>query len=763
LQCYIKNVLLGRLYMNLGSVLNELEKFDSSFYYFSMAKEIFLKTDNQEDMANLFLCVGEYYELTGMIKEARENMFEGLEISKRINNKTAMLNAYHLLGRNHNKNKQFYEAIRYLDTALVFAYEAKNPRQKMLIAEELMIAYSALEQFSQAFYYAELFISMSDTLRDDDRNREMAKVEWDQQYEKEKELTAEKLKRSKLFMILLISVTGLIIVLVFIIFRSFRIKQKANRLLLEMDQLKSRLFSNISHELRTPLTLIMSPLEEILSDEPGIKPSRKTILMMQRNTKRLLNLVNQMLDLSKLDAGSLKQELVKEDIVKFIRVLIISFASLAEKRLISFPYNLPEGKLITWFDPDKFEKIITNLLSNAFKFTSEGGEVKCEVILPEQENEMMEVIVSDTGIGIPSNEIENVFDRFHQVESTNFNGSGGTGIGLALTKELVELLHGEIDVRSKLGKGTTFTVRVPVGKDHLSEEEFLLKKPDEIDTIDYSIDHDDIKDSGESTEDIFQSTGSEDESPLVLIVEDHTDIRTHLREKLEDSFRIMEANDGIVGLDKAIENIPDLILTDLMMPRMNGVEMCNKLKTDERTSHIPVIMLTAKAEEEDKLAGLETGADAYIIKPFSMKEVRLRVRKLIEQRNMLRDRFSREITLELKDITITSVEDKFLQNTMIIIEEHMDDDEFEVRKLQDEVGMSRMQLFRKLKAVTGQTPSEFIRTVRLKRAAKLFEQNFGNVAQVAFKVGFNNLSYFAKCFKELYKVAPSDYGKPPRK
>jgi len=199
-------------------------------------------------------------------------------------------------------------------------------------------------------------------------------------------------------------------------------------------------------------------------------------------------------------------------------------------------------------------------------------------------------------------------------------------IGLALTKELVELLHGEIDVRSKLGKGTTFTVRVPVGKDHLRKEEFLLKKPDEINAIDYSIDHDDIKDSGESTEDIFQSTGSEDESPLVLIVEDHTDIRTHLREKLEDSFRIMEANDGIVGLDKAIENIPDLILTDLMMPRMNGVEMCNKLKTDERTSHIPVIMLTAKAEEEDKLAGLETGADAYIIKPFSMKEVRLRVR-----------------------------------------------------------------------------------------------------------------------------------------
>jgi len=756
-------VKLGSLYMNLGTVLNELEKYDSSFYYFSMAKEIFLETDDQEDMANLFLCIGEYFELTGRMKEARENMFESLDISKRINNRGIMLNAYHLLGRNFNKNKQYYEAIRYLDTALVFAYEAKNPGKKILIAEELIIAYSALEKFSEAFYYAELFMSIRDTLRDDDLNREMAKVEWDQQYEKEKELTAEKLKRARLFMILFVSVTGLIVVLVFFIYRSFRIKQKANRLLLEMDQLKSHLFSNISHELRTPLTLIMSPLEEILSDESGITYSRKTIRMMQRNTKRLLNLVNQMLDLSKLDAGSLKLELVQEDIVKFLRVLIISFASLAEKKLISFPYKLPDGKFITWFDPDKFEKIITNILSNAFKFTSEGGEVKCEVILHEQENELMEMIVSDTGIGIPSNEINNVFDRFHQVKSSDYKESGGTGIGLALTKELVELLHGEIDVRSKLGKGTTFTVRVPVGKDHLREEEFLLKKPHEIDAIDYSTYIEDIKDSEEIGEDIYEGSKSEDESPLVLIVEDHADIRTHLREKLEDSFRIMEANDGIVGLDKAIENIPDLILTDLMMPRMDGVEMCNKIKTDERTSHIPVIMLTAKAEEEDKLAGLETGADAYIIKPFSMKEVKLRVRKLIEQRNKLRDRFSREITLEPKDIAVTSVDEKFLQNTITVIEEYLKDNKFDVRMLQDEVGMSRMQLFRKLKALTDQTPSEFIRTIRLRRAAKLFEQNYGNVAEVAFEVGFNNLSYFAKCFKELFKEAPFDYGKSSRK
>ncbi|GAH78843.1 unnamed protein product, partial [marine sediment metagenome] len=247
----------------------------------------------------------------------------------------------------------------------------------------------------------------------------------------------------------------------------------------------------------------------------------------------------------------------------------------------------------------------------------------------------------------------------------------------------------------------------------------------------------------------------EGEFPLVLTVEDHADIRIHIREHLEDSFRIMEAEDGVMGLDKAIENIPDLVITDLMMPNMDGVEMCKRLKTDERTSHIPVIMLTAKASVEDRVEGLETGADAYITKPFNIKELEVRVRKLIEQRKKLRERFSREITLEPKDIAITSADEKFLQRAMAIIEDHMADFEFEVRNFQDEIGMSRMQLFRKLKALTDQTPSEFIRTLRLKRAAKLIEQKFGNIAQITYEVGFNNLSYFAKCFKELYGVTPS--------
>ncbi len=245
--------------------------------------------------------------------------------------------------------------------------------------------------------------------------------------------------------------------------------------------------------------------------------------------------------------------------------------------------------------------------------------------------------------------------------------------------------------------------------------------------------------------------------PVVLTVEDHSDIRAHIKEHLEDCCRMIEASDGEMGLSKAIECIPDLVITDLMMPKMDGVELCKKLKTDERTSHIPVIMLTAKAGVEDRIEGLETGADAYVTKPFNIKELRVRVKNLIEQRKKLRERFSKDIKLEPKDIAITSADESFLIRTMEIIENHMEDSEFEVRDFQDEIGMSRMQLFRKIKALTDNTPSEFIRNLRLKRAAQLMEQNYGNIAQITYKVGFNNLSYFAKCFKELFEMSPSEY------
>ena len=541
--------------------------------------------------------------------------------------------------------------------------------------------------------------------------------------------------------------------------RTAELEQK-NLQIMEMDQLKTRFFNNVSHEFRTPLTLILAPIEDMLSREQMEEKERSKIERMHRNALRLLGLINQLMDLSKLDAGNMKLELTEDDVVNTIRLFITGFAGYAERKKIQYRYILPEKPYKTYFDRDKLDKITTNLLSNAFKYTPEEGEVICKAKILEQKGKpysfVLEFSVKDTGPGIPEEQIEKIFDRFYQVEGEWKKEGGGTGIGLSLTKELVSLQHGKITVKSEPDKGSCFTVAMPLGKDHLKENEYLIKTPEEVgESMKWSA----ILEEGEKRVKTEEEETGEGENPQILIVEDNPDVRMHILENLEEEFLIKEAANGEEGLEKAIESIPDLVITDLMMPIMDGIEMCKKLKTDERTSHIPVIMLTAKANVESKIEGLETGADDYITKPFNIKELIARVKNLIEQRKKLRERFSRDVKLEPKDIAITSADEKFLNRAIGIIDEHMGDFEFDARTFQEEIGMSRSQLFRKLRALTDQSATEFIRAIRLKRAAKLLEEKFGNVAEITYEVGFNNLSYFAKCFKELFGVSPSDYGK----
>jgi DNA-binding response OmpR family regulator/two-component sensor histidine kinase len=487
--------------------------------------------------------------------------------------------------------------------------------------------------------------------------------------------------------------------------------------------------------------------------------------MMQRNAKRMLDLVNQMLDLSKMDAGKLKIELIQSDLIQVLRTMILSFSSLAEQKHIKFKYEMPDQSLMIYYDPDKLEKIINNLLSNAFKFTPEHGTVSVHVTISYEsratirppfncEITVLDLIIEDTGKGIPEDQLDKIFDRFQQVEGTSEIDRIGTGIGLALVKELVELMHGKISAESALGKGTKFHVHLPLGKDHLRENEYILKKADEITDEKKKVTMQGQISEPDSEQQEY--AGGKEDKPIVLVVDDHPDIRSHIHQYLKE-FRVLEASDGVEGLEISIENIPDLIITDLMMPNMDGVEFCKKLKTDERTSHIPVIMLTAKASVENRIEGLETGADDYITKPFNMKELFTRINNLIDQRRKLRERFSREVTLQPKEIAVTSADERFLNRIIEIIENKMGDDNFDVAALQKEIGLSHMQMFRKLKALTDQAPGDFIRTIRLKRSASLLEQKFGNVAEVAYEVGFNNLSYFAKCFKGMFGQSPSEY------
>jgi len=535
-----------------------------------------------------------------------------------------------------------------------------------------------------------------------------------------------------------------------------------NQQITEHEQLKSRFFTNVSHEFRTPLSLIQSPVEELLDDPRRNEKERRKLNMVQRNVRRLLNLVNQLLDISKLDGSKMKLELAEANVMNHLRAIAGAFTSLAETKSIHYVCNFPKDEMKTWFDPDKLEKIAGNLLSNAFKFTPEGGEI---IFTTQYKNSddprierTLEFSVKDSGPGIPSGSLEKIFDRFYQVEESMKAEGGGTGIGLSLARDMARLLHGDISVKSEPGKGSTFAVSIPLGKDHLKGTEFiLLKEAPETVVL--------MPEFQDNEERVMpdQEEISRDEKPIILIVEDNRDIRMQLSDNFQPGYIILEAIDGVAGLKKATETIPDLVITDLMMPRMDGVALCEKLKNDERTCHIPVIMLTAKVTLEDKITGFLTGADDYVPKPFQMAELKARVANLIEQRRKLRERFSHEVTLQPSDISITPLDEKFLNRAIEVVEKHMDDEDFSLAGFREEINMARSTLFRKLHALTNQSPTEFIRNIRVKRAADLLKQNFGNVTQISFEVGFKNLSYFNKSFKMLYGVSPAEYAKQSKR
>ncbi|MFQ5797448.1 MAG: ATP-binding protein, partial [Bacteroidota bacterium] len=561
----------------------------------------------------------------------------------------------------------------------------------------------------------------------------------------------------------------------------------------EFDQMKSRFFANISHEFRTPLTLILGPLKKLTSgDSQG--DAKEQFRMMLRNGQRLLRLINQLLDFSKLEAGRMSLQARPENIVRLLKSIVSQFASLAERERITLRFVAPHQMITVYLDRDKLEKIMYNLLSNAVKFTPKGGKVSVSVDRSpltkvtkggkEGEVEFVEITVADTGIGIPPDCIDKIFDRFYQVDSTHRRepapldksspteralfdkayptGQEGTGIGLALTKELVELHSGEIHVCSQPGRGSTFIVRLPLGKEQLKKAEIAAETP-EAEVVKDSVDYDLIPIEEYETPDAEsyhtkeEETPSDDRAPIVLVVEDSHDMRGFIREILGKAYRVREAGDGVEGFERAVEIIPDLIISDVMMPRMDGFELCHKLKTDERTSHIPVILLTARASGESKVKGLETGADDYLTKPFDARELQIRVKNLIEERRKLRERFSREVTLQPRDIAVSSMDEQFLKRVMDVIEQRMSDPDFSTDTFTKKVGMSRMQLHRKLRALTDHSTGEFIRTMRLKRAAQLLKQHSGTVSEIAYEVGFNNLSYFARCFRDLFGQLPSDY------
>jgi signal transduction histidine kinase/ligand-binding sensor domain-containing protein/CheY-like chemotaxis protein len=518
----------------------------------------------------------------------------------------------------------------------------------------------------------------------------------------------------------------------------------------ETDKMKSRFFANISHEFRTPLTLILGPAEKLISKFRDEEIQKQTGVI-KRNANRLLNLINQLLDLSKLETGKFELKASEGNIVTLIKGLTMSFESIAERKNISLSIKSESDEIKVFFNKEMMIKVMTNLLSNAFKFTSEGGQIT--VFINVIDNNSVEIKVKDTGIGIPEEELPKLFDRFYQVDSSQTREYEGTGLGLALTKELVELHRGKIKVKSTLGKGSVFIIELPLGRNHLKDEEVV--EIDEAEKPGILIENDEYVPS--ATEAIEREEIFEKEKNVILIVEDNREVRGFIRDSLEDVFEIQEASNGEEGFRMAEKSIPDLIISDIMMPKMDGNELTKKIKNDEKTSHIPVILLTAKSEQESKLEGLKTGADDYLIKPFDSKELRIRIRNLIDIRRKLQEKYSKgDYSWKQDKEKLSSLDEQFMSKVMEVIENHISEEDFSIENFDKEMGMGRVQNYRKLKALTGCSPSRYIRRVRLIKAREMLKDKQGNVSEIAYSVGFSSPAYFTKCFKEEFGYSPSE-------
>ncbi len=532
--------------------------------------------------------------------------------------------------------------------------------------------------------------------------------------------------------------------------RTEKIQQQADKLR-EVDAIKSRFFTNLTHEFRTPLTLMLGPAEQVLA-ETGEPKTRQQVGLLHRNAQRLLRLINQLLDLSKLEAGKTQLILSSQDMISLVKGTLLSFESLAEQKQISLRVTADRDRLMMDIDRDKLEKILYNLFSNALKFTRSGGEVL--VSLTQEavgEEPWVQLMVRDTGVGIPAAKLPYVFDQFYQVDASNTREQEGFGIGLALTKELVELHDGRIHIDSQEGVWTTITVRLPVRQEHHVEHELVNDKVGSRLPTSYRGVSDQVQDP------LLQSPEGADAAELLLI-EDNDEVRQFIRSSLGHQYRIIEAMNGEEGVRLAQEHVPDLVITDLMMPKLDGHQVCAVLKRDERTSHIPIVMLTAKADLDSRIQGLQTGADSYLAKPFHQRELLAQIANLIASRQQLRERFSRDNLWHTED-ALPSMEQAFLDRVRTAIDAHLDDEGFNVDQLSDDMGVSRTQLHRKLKALVNQSPGDLIRVVRLQRALDLLTRNVATVSEVAYMVGFGNPANFSTSFSRHFGYAPSEVKK----
>ncbi len=777
---------------NIGRIYDDIGNFEKSIEEFSRAKDIFSSVNHQYGVAVSMSGIGRAQSAIGLYAEAEYNYLDAYDYFSSNQNRPSTIyvanelaRLYFLTDRNEQafpylqkaialcreigerdylaqslsymaqyylNSKKADKAIEYAGKSEQLALELQDIDRLSGALEIMYRAYKEKGDFENAYHRLIHHKKLADSLREIKAARTVEELEARYNATKkeqeivllqaQKELSERRAKNQRNNYITGISILGLLLIALFILYKN---KQKTHNRLRQLEAMKSRFFANITHEFRTPLTLISGPILRQLSKENLTSAEKNDLGLVKRNSDRLLELINQLLELSKIEGGSRALAVSEGNLSLLIENLIEVFSYQAQEKNILMEQQVSSMEAV-WFDRDVIEKIISNLMSNAVKYCPDGGLVS---LVARKTGGGVEFLISNTSETTSEEDLESIFTRFHQGNIY----SDGVGIGLSLVKELVFLCRGSIKA-SRTGKGLIqFKVILPIEKSAYkamelkhSAEGSIYQAPEPAGSLPLST-------NGES--------GPEDtnDAAILLLVDDNKEVRYFVKSLLQEQYQIIEAENGKVGIDKAIAHIPDIIISDIMMPVTDGTVLCETLKKDQRTCHIPVILLTAKAGEEHEIKGLQTGADAYLTKPFSSDKLKAVMTQLLETRALLRKHFSQEVILQPSEIEVSSYEQIFLDRLQNVLDEELTNSEFNAERFSVAIGMSRMQLHRKLKALTGFSTSEFIKEQRLKLASKLLKKSNINISDIGYLVGFNQHAYFSTCFKESFGVSPTEYVK----
>ena len=525
--------------------------------------------------------------------------------------------------------------------------------------------------------------------------------------------------------------------------QSLEYEKRRNNDIEILNQSKLRFFTNISHEIRTPLTVVISQIENLMYSKEFTPSLYNKVLSIYKNSVHLKELISELLEFRKQEQGELQIKVAPHDIIKLVKEFYLVFEEYAKMRNISLTMETESDRLEVWYDQSQFQKVLRNLLANALKYTEPGGAINIFVGLSGTD---MVLSVSDTGCGMSQEEKENIFKQFYRVDKIASRVQDGTGIGLAIVKGIVELHKGTVSVESIEGKGSSFKVTLPLGYSHFTDDQIAVKEDSSV--------------SLPLVHDMNDSVNEESKEYTMLVVDDNEAVRKLLEEIFSPFYKLIVASDGAQAWEECLSKLPDIVVTDVLMPKMNGTDLCRKIKTDVATCHIPVVLLTARVDVEHNIEGVLMGADDYIAKPFDTRLLVSRCNNLVNSRKMLQEKFSRQPDLSSKVLATNSLDKEMMDRVTSVIERNLDNPDFNITMFAHEMAMSRTNLFAKIKAITGQTPNEFIMTLRLKKAAFMLKNNPElSIAEIADRTGFASSNYFSKCFNDLYHVRPLNYRK----